>query len=296
MLSYTAMTNICSCIADRIKEKFGDAEMLLIYDDKQVSQLQYYKYSHPIFEAKANALLKEYEITWNQYQGKPLNTTNNFIPAVVPILPSVKDILAGFADVLALFRTDVKIEGQTVEISRKALVAEMLYALNQKYKQNIALYDLASFAPDGSAGTTKDDQGNLKFLSSTLNTLMELYAWKEKYLAELATSVQNNIKIENAKREIADLEREKADLVEKRKDLLSDLKAAKTASEKKKIDTGLKEINGKIADLIGKIKTANDQLAGLNAVKQNLDSLKAVNDKFDGLISAMTTVNEKNGS
>ncbi len=281
MMSYSAMSTACHCIATKINSTAGDAQLIVIYDSTAVAGLKHYRLSYPIAAERLDGITKRME-----EETKPANAIDgNPALAVGAGLSFAEDVLKSFADVLAMFRGDTEIDGVDVTINAKALTAEMLSALNERYGPAIILYDPGSFSPDEAAAK---ENGNFK--SQILKSLLKGYRARNTLLQMIAAihKVTNagEVAINNFEAEIAGLKKEIAKLE-------AELKKAKSKKEKGEKEVAIE--NAK-ADIDAKMKSIEDAKEAIAKSKARQVRLNELLKEFDSLMTELTTISEKTGT
>jgi hypothetical protein len=198
-------------------------------------------------------------------------------------VPMIKDVMRSFADVLALFRTDTKIEGKTIAINQKALVAEMMFALNERYRYDIVLYDPGNFSP-----MAMDANGN--FQSAILYDLEQAYS-KRDIVVFLIHGRER--RLATAKDELKAAEGELTTLNNKLAELEAALKKAKTTKEKEKRKA---DIAAKKVEIEAKKTDIDARKTMIARMEKELAELTQLVKDFDTLVAELVAVNEKTGA
>ena len=126
VLAYRAVSEIVSCISEKIKKERPETKAVVICDRNDLNNY----FSYKIFIKQLKLLKTEYEGALTIGEEEVGNGARAIMAAAS--LAGVSTVLSSIVDFASLFRTDVDIKGVDVEIVEEALIAELVKALKHK--------------------------------------------------------------------------------------------------------------------------------------------------------------------
>ena len=158
-----------------------DDVKLLLSHKASMSQLDILRQSYCELLAKSQTTKEQCK---ERHAAGTLESTMEFLPAVIPALNIAKSIVGSFVDLTSLFRTNVEIKGQTFDIDEAPFVAEVFRAGRRGdgtgFPPNASFYYPRMYAPDIDPNKKYAILGTLEEVQKLRNTAGRLIAELEK--------------------------------------------------------------------------------------------------------------------
>ena len=299
IVSYKAMAKAAKLIAAEIKSKRSDAQNIAIYDGQVIKDWRFYQTQSPAFKGFVNDLRQRYiDLFCADPDTDPrilkvyCGATAVAARAEMPLSEAAGAFAAGstlvksFIDLAALFRTDTKIEGNSVTIEQSALNAEVLRRLRDEYKttKDFNLYIPGMFPPRKSSNSSTITQiGELFLFKKEADQLIKLKSQgKPDAQQKLDQDTEDLKKVEDELEQVNTLDNK-----------LTNLNLALTNEHNPAIK---KKIRAEIASVKVQMAALTDK-SELEKQKKNLEA-KIVADKapieaIEASVKALTDVNDR---
>lgn len=339
MVAYGAMSTAADRISDQVKRRIGNSTptspipTLAIYDAQVVKDWRFYQALFPAFDGQVKDIFNRYTSLLCQKEGIKEQVSADFktkfncatgglvlksdrevMPQLAPltnVIPSAfaagTNLLKSFVDLTALFRTDTKITGNAFTIDESALVAEVFYALRNKYSETgpgINLYYPEVFPPRLAppAKASPDEK-----YSRTVTTIGALFLAKieadsviaklTKAKADLATGIAPTLT--DLARLGTELGRIKS-LTAELKNLESALRVETNPKIKERLEKEVADLSAELfklrpqsvveADIEAKKKGIEKPQEEIGKINANIESLTELNKRFQTFVDEFIKV------
>ena len=324
MVAYRAMSQIADNISKELHSKLGFARNYAIYDAQTIRDWRFHQSLFPAFKGQTDDIRNQYlELLCETFKNDTsqafkdkfcITDTASVSPERKAILDSARvagvseafgagaTLIKSFIDIAALFRTDTKIEGASVDLDDSALVAEVFRALKFRYCVNGAprcpfLYNPAVFHPRLDESDTVFRVGQLFiFKTEAERIIKDRTAGRPALVSQLNDLVGRKGKAEEKLEKILDLRR-----------IVNNLTAAlanervpqfrdKLWEERAKVEVALSTL-GSQADLEAEIARLDSAIAAKKAAIKAIDdpvkALTDLNDRFQKFVDQFIKTDEK---
>lgn len=236
MVAYRAMSQIADNIGKELHSKLGFAENFAVYDPQVIRDWRFHRSLFPAFQGQTDDIRNQYVellcVTFKKDTSKAFRDKFcasmaakeiksgpeaarefAFPGAASEIIGAGATLIKSFIDIAALFRTDTKIEGASVDLDDSALVAEIFRAVKVRYCVTGAvrcpfLYNPAVFHPRLEESDTVFRVGQLfVFKTEADRIIKDRSADKPPLVTKLNDLVAKKGKAEETLQKITDLTR-----------------------------------------------------------------------------------------
>ena len=311
MVAYRAMSQIADNISKELYSRLGSAQNFALYDAQTIRDWRFHQSLFPAFKGQTDDISAQYfELLCHTFQAdtsqifkdtfcKDKNnrgfsnvreaTREATETARAEIFGQAATLIKSFIDIAALFRTDTKIEGASVDLDDTALVAEVFRALKVRYCVSGALscrpflYNPAAFHPRLEQSDTVFRVGQLFVFKREAERIIKVKtADKPRLVNILNQLVADKGKAEETLEEIQDLAA-----------VLKNLDAALGHETVPQFREKLWEERAKVEVELRKLPSAADVKAKILTLGLDIAATKAAIKKIDDPVKALTDINER---
>lgn len=324
MVAYRAMSQIADNISKELYFKLGSASNYAIYDAQTIRDWRFHQSLFPAFQGQTDDIRKQYlellceafkDDTSQAFKDKfCITETASLSPQRKAVLDSARaagvseafgagaTLIKSFIDIAALFRTDTKIEGATVDLDDSALIAEVFRALEFRCRRLIgppcpSLYNPAAFHPRLEKSDTVFRVGQLfVFKTEADRIIKDKTAGRPTLVNQLNELGAKKGKAEETLEKILDLRRVVNNLTAALANETVPQFRKKLWEERDKVEVQLSTLSNQ-AELEAEIARLEVAIAAkkaaIKAIDEPVKALTDLNDRFQKFVDQFIKTDEK---